>query len=289
MVVVIVVFEVVVVATIVLLAWLLGKGSPHRARTTSLGVALAAAAFVATGVLGIASINYRWPVGWIAAVVVAVVVLVGLFVLLGRDIGWTAARVLGLVGLLALGSLAFGTIMTGGVGASRLQQLYATRASQIAEANGFVALMPRDVQLPTDMLPVEALPDGGLMLSYNGFEMQERKELATITEGDLRQIVAPGATPIRDVVVPGDARVTTLTVNGLPAVAVEFDYAPGGSVMKEGPKATKTTMLVTVLDGVEVRFWSVGGERLVDSGWEPFGALSPAELAGLAESMEPVE
>lgn len=283
-------FVVALLALIVWLVRLVSKGAARPTRTVWLSAAFAVVAFVSVGVFAAASINYRMPAIWSAAVAAVLVALVILAAAIGRELSWDIRRLIALAGIFLVASLAFGTLMTAGVGNVVLRRLYSARVTQIAQESGFTALMPANEELPTDMLPVDEIPgpDQGVVMEYSGFQIQERKASAEMTQDDLLEILAPGATPRDDTVVPDDARITTLTVAGRPAVAASFTHRPGGAVVKAS--ATETVaMLVTVIDGVEVRLWLGGMEKLIDGEWKLYGAFTPDELVAIAESLEPVK
>lgn len=271
---------------------LIGKSSVRgRKRTTWLCVAFALAGVVGVGVLSIASVYYVMPVGWMVALGVAGLMVVILFVLIGTDVRWRLSRLLALVGVFIASSIAFGMIAMIGIGGDAIRPIYAVRAQQIAEANGFAALMPRSHKLPTDFLPVEALPapNGGVSFSYDGFTLQERKAPKPMTEMDLWKLVAAGTAPTGEATVAADAKITSLVVRGRPAVGVKFVYFPAGDYVSKSSGDT-VTVLVLELDGVDVRFSSSGGEkRASDGGWAPFEALSVDELARIAGTLAPVK
>lgn len=281
--------EIVLLALAVVLISLVGRGSEQRSRTTVLAAAYFVTAIVVTGVFGMALINYRIPIGWILAILACAAVLVALIFAIGRDVDWVAGRMVALLGLFLVASFVFGAVMTAGVGNAMLQDLYVIRVKQIAEEAGFTPLMPTGEELPTDTLPVDELPgpDQGLVIEYNGFQVQERKAAARMTEDDLLALVAPGESFREDTVIPEETRMTTLTVDGAPAVALQFVGRPPGATVKQPAAATEmVTILVTVVHGVEVRLWSGGMEKLVDGEWKLYGAFTPNELAEIAESME---
>jgi len=146
--------------------------------------------------------------------------------------------------------------------------------------------------MQTESLPVYPLesPEEGLAVEYQGFVLQERKADGPMTEDDLMAIVAQGEAPVAGAVIPADAEYESFTVQGSPAVGVTFRYAPGATV--GGQKVSEqVTIFVLELDGVDVRFESMGGMKYVGAGeqYEPFYALTPAELADIAETLEPVE
>ncbi|MDP1809238.1 MAG: hypothetical protein Q8L35_06860 [Actinomycetota bacterium] len=275
---------------------LIGKNSVRgRARTTWLCAAFALAAIVAIGMWAYASIYYVKPVGWIVALAAAGITVATLFALIGMDVRWRPNRLLALVGLFIAAGIAFSafSMMMSGIIGLNVEGIfpYTTRARQIAEAKGFTALMPKRQKLQTDSLPIDALPapDQGVSFVYEGFNLQERKAKKSMTEADLKKLVAPGASPTQEVKVTSDAKVTSHTVQGKPAVAVEDQVIRSGGPGAT-PKKDTYTVLVLELDGVDVRLSASSGEKLSSDGtWVPFRALTVEQLVKIAETLAPVE
>lgn len=268
-----------------------GGSARGRARTTWLGAAFAVAVLIAFAVFNFAQVNYVWPIGWIIALVAAVIIPAALFIRVAMDVRWRPVRVLALVGIAILAAVAFAALGMSGVGSGLVQPLYKARAAQIAEANGFTALMPSGEELPTDSLPVDTLPapDAGLSLNYGDYWIQERKALASMTAADLTALVAPGVSPMAGgPVVPQGTTTSTHTVQGRPAVGVEYSVSPKGGP-PEGSKQFTNVVLVTELNGVEVRIASESGVRESGGTWVPFSNASIEDLVRIAESLEPVD
>ena len=281
------------VAAAIALVMYIAKGSVRdRKQTAWLCVGLLVAAFVGIAALNFTAVNYTIPPAWIVALVIVGLTVLGLFVRIGMDVRWRPLRVLALVGVVILASIVFAAVGMSGIGSQWIQPLYRNRVAQIAEANGFTALLPAGQEMPTDSLPVDALPapDAGLGVSYEDFWLQERKSEKAMTEADLEKLVAPGAKPMgpESPPIPDSAKVTTTTVQGRQAVAVEYELTPEGAEVGK-TKADVIVVLVFELDGVDVRMESQSGVRESSGDWVPFSNLTVDGLAKIAETFEPVE
>lgn len=272
----------------VVVAWLLTKKVERRSGALALGVIFAGASAVAMTVFAAASVNYRIPAAWIAGVVVSAGGIAALAFLYGRTVRWSIKPMLGLLALFAIGGLGFFAATYSSAGQDFARKMFVARATQMGEAFDFTPLMPADDDLVTDSQPISTLPgsDEGIAFVCHGYEVHERKAASKVDEKDLAKILAPGAEPMDglDEVIPDDARITELEVSGEPAIAAEFTHQGGG-----GPKNELVSILVTVVDGVDVRVWSGGREELVDGDWKLYPAYTPDELAGIVEKMTPVE
>lgn len=281
--------EAVLLVGIVFVAWLVGKGASHRVLATVLCIVYGIAATAATGVLLLSAINYRMPAAWIAAIVGSLGVLAVLIVLIGRDLGWKVSRMVGLLGLLGIGAMGFFVFMYSPAGTDIAHRMHIARAAQIGDALGFVPLVPADADMPVDTLPVDELPgaEEGITFLYQGFELHERKAAGPASEADLLRLVAPGAGPMGALeTIPDDAQVTRLTIDGAPAIGVQFAHqSEDGTV---DPSA-KVTVFVTVIDGVDVRFWSAGVEKYSGGEWQNLPAITPEGFAEIARTLVPLE
>jgi hypothetical protein len=215
------VLSVLVLGGAAVLVYFLGRWSQSgHARTTLLSVLFVVAVMLTGFAVGYASIFYVKPPLAIAGVVLGGALVIGLFVLIGRDVKWKPVAVACLIGLLVLGNVMFGLIATGASspGGSVLQPLYRTRANQIAEKAGFVALFPAQLSMITDSLPVDALPRGekGVYMAYDGLEIQERPASGRGTIEDLRRVVASGSTTqwLGLAAIPPQAQLTSMTHRG---------------------------------------------------------------------------
>lgn len=283
--VIIVVIGVIALAGLAALIYFLGRGAgPERSRVTWLAVGFVVASFLSVVALNLVSVLYEIPPLLIAGIAVVVALLVGLFVLIGRAVSWRAGKVVALVGVLITSYILFAAIAMSGIGGDDLMQpLYRTTIKQMADDMGFVALLPANEPLITDMLPVTEIPepDRGIGLAFGEFQIDERKAGESTSESDLEALVAPGEEPV------GGFRIASKfqsqedrVVQGEPAVAVSYvETAPPG----------RATVLVFVLDGVEVRMASMGYERLTDGEWVTHPALTIDELVAIADTLEPVE
>lgn len=232
------------------------------------------------------SVYYVKPLGWVLAVAACAAVVIALFVTLGRGLRWEPLRVLALVGLGLVSMVLFGTLALALSGVVQPPLPYTTRARQIAEANGFGVLMPPGEQLQTDSLPIDPLPppDAGVSLVYEHFTLEERKAGSGSAKGALedrlRAALTEGAT---------EAKVTTTTVLGAPAVFAEYRIAPreGAQGAAYAPKFQRETKLIFELGGVEVRLRSFSFERLIGGEFVPFPSLTTSDLAAIARTLKP--
>ncbi|MRR11260.1 hypothetical protein EG835_01960, partial [bacterium] len=90
---------VIVLVALVGLALLIRFISGGDTRIGLWSVLLVLAVVIAAMLGQLASIYYRPPLGWIAAVVASVLLVAAVFWLIGRNVAWKAPRVLALVGL----------------------------------------------------------------------------------------------------------------------------------------------------------------------------------------------
>lgn len=281
------------VAGIAMLARFIGKVGGSR---TALWVALFALA-TAVGLLisQVAMIYYRMPVGWIVALAASALVVAALFIGIGRNVSWKAPQILALVGVLILTAVTLAFVLIGAPPGDILIPLFETRAAQIADANGFVALASADSELDTEFgNPVGVSDDNsGVMLAYKGFLLVERKADGPLDIAELEERVAPGEMPIGRVgpgsEIPENAEYSELEVSGGPAVGVAYD-----AVTEEKPGAGALTdpvrLLVFELDGVEVLMYAQGHLAYqTDGSYEQVAALTFDELIEIAESLEPVK
>jgi len=277
----------------------IGRYSTTGDRSASwLAAGFAVASIVAVSVLNLATVNYTMPLGWIVALVAAVAGVVGLFWLTGRRVGWKRSALLRLLGILVACVVLFVVLAFTDLMGFAIQPLFRARAQQIATAQGFTALLPPDEAMDTTSgLPVDPLGPGpggsartGLWMAYERFRLEERKAEGDFDEAGLRSLVASGSEPVEGVTVPADATVTMLEVNGAPAIGVRLQTSPiGAGFEKSGVPNVPVTVLITTLDGTEVRISSWGGEEYhPDRGTTRFDALSLEQLVTIAESLGPV-
>lgn len=283
--VIIVVVGVLAVAALVALVYAVGRGTGEdRARITWLTGAFAVLSLLAVVTLNLASVFYRIPPAVIAAGVAVMAGLVVLFIVIGRSVAWRPTKVLALVGVMFASFITFAAFaMTGAGGDQWIQPLYRTRVAQMAEEMGFVPVLPADEPLITDYLPITEVsdPSPGIKMEFQKFYMEERPAEGTGEAEELAETLAPGARPMEGCDVPSKfATWWEHTVRGEPALAVTYADTKG---------AGKSTVLVFVLDGVDVRMASSGYERLTDGDWVLYPALTPEELVEIAETLEPVE
>lgn len=274
-----------VVASILLIVFLANRGGP---RTVLWAVLLVVAETISLAVLTLATLYYEAPLwAWAALGACAIGVIV-LFVLLGRSVKWKALPVTAAVALVPVGAI-LGTIVLMMVPLAPTA-LLEVRAQQIAEANGFTALLPADQEMQADYQPVNALPepDAGLSIEYERFLLQERKAEGPITAEDLQALVAPGATPINDrQPLPEDVTTTEETVQGNPAIWASYVDMPP-EAMEKSEEGEPTTLLAFGLDGVEVVLWSTTWYHCTSDGeCTEMPPLTAEELVAIADTLEP--
>lgn len=275
------------VVLVLLVRYLATRGTP---RTLLWAVLLILGVLLTLIVLSAATVYYVMPVGWIVALVACGAGLIALVVLTGRSLTWKPLPVLATVALLA-GAVVLGTVMLMFVPSAPIG-LLETRAQQIAEANGFTALLAPDEAMATwTGLPVNALPeaDPGLSVEYERFLLQQRKADGPLTAEDLEALVAPGATPISGLQpIPADVTTSEQTVQGNPAIVAEYVDVPPEALDKPDEEGEATTVLAFGLDGVEV--------ILRSTTWydcDPVGEctenppLTAENLVAIADTLEP--
>lgn len=262
------------------------KQAINPARTAVLGGAFVVAAFVATAVIALGSVNFRIPVGWLIGMAASAAITVVLAIMLGREVRWRVAGIVAGVMLFMIGSTAFGAIMTANLWPEIPRALYDARMQQIADAYGFTPFVPADERLPTDMLPVEAVSAReAMVLSYQPFRILERQADEDEPSADeLRAVLAAGEAPFGDIEVPDHAEYTDLDIQGRPAAGVEFESQ--GPATMDSAKRETVAMLAVVLDGTLVVMSSNAYESLIDGEWVPFEAVPVVDLARTADRLE---
>ncbi|RJQ51635.1 MAG: hypothetical protein C4521_12120 [Actinobacteria bacterium] len=274
----------------VVLARFVAKGMAGAPRRGILLTTLfALAVFVADALASYLSVYYVKPIGWILAAAVSVAAAAAaLFVTLGRGVRWKPPRVLALMGLGLVSTVLFGILAMALSGVVDPPLPYATRARQIAEANGFEVLMPPGERLQTESLPIEPLPapDAGVSLAYEHFMLEERKAGSGSAKGAFDVRLRTMLTAEAD-----EVEVTTATVLGAPALCAEYRAAPpeGAQGAAYAPKFQRETVLIFELRGVEVRLRSFSGERESGGRFVPFRSLTTSELAAIAGTLRPFE
>ncbi len=277
-------------AGIVALITLLGRRSArNRARTTSLGAAFVVALAVAFALLNVVSVLYAPSLLLQAGLAVAGLIAFGLFVLVGEDIAWGAIGLLELVGLALVTLVALGALGMSGV--VDVTPLFDARASQIADASGFVALLPAEREFKTDYQPIEPLPqpDAGFSAEFEDFWLHERAIAGTMDISELEKALAEGETPMGAHLppIPGHAGVSRHTIKDQPVAVAEYSQTAENAAGQQAKY--NTVILVFQLGGVEIRMASQGGERESRGEWVPYDALTVDELLAIAATLEPVE
>ncbi|NTU89303.1 MAG: hypothetical protein HGA54_05255 [Actinobacteria bacterium] len=290
----VIVCELLALVLVVVLALYISKDSEKKSRIVTLCLLLAIAAFVCTGVVTLARINYVIPIGWIIGIALAVVVVVGLFIYIGKGVKWRIPKLVATVGVLVVACLMFSAPYAFDVGVKTLQPLQADRAGQIAESNDFLALLPPEQNMKVMYgYHVEPLddPDVGFEIYYEDFTLQERKGSGA-SVAELEMLLAAGSRPMGQVAeaITSGGMITKTMVQGQPAVAIEFTFSGDPEKSKESgaQKIDHYTILVFELQGVDVRMTSWSGVTMPDGSFDPLGP-SVEDLVTIAETMVPVE
>jgi hypothetical protein len=274
-----------IVAFILLVVFLAKRGGPL---TVLWALLLPSAATLTLVVLSLASVYYVVPVWAWAAVGACVIGLVVVFVLLGRSVKWKAAPVVAAVALVPV-AITLGTLVLLVIPLAPTA-LLEVRAQQIAEANGFTALLPPDQEMQVSYQPVNALPepDAGLSIEYVDFLLQERASAGPMTAEDLEALVAPGATPISDrQPLPDDVTTSEQTVQGNPAIWASYVDIPP-EAMEKPEEGEPTTLLAFGLEGVEVVLWSTTSFDCASDGeCTEIPPLTAEELVAIADTLAP--
>ena len=281
-----------VLAGIAFGAWRLWAGVPefdrHRAMWLVIGFALAVIAGLTAAMYTQA--YYRVPVAVLVGLIAVWLVVLALALAITRTLGRNGRTFLLLATVFVAAAVA--TLLVGMFSPLGTPTgLIEVRAAQIAEANGFTALLS-DEPMITEWMPVDTAPGGdGLRVEYQGFVLQERLAEEPLGEAELRALVAPGQKPLGFVEVSRDASVTVVDVNGRPAAGATFYWAPPEAAVKGLTIENRASVLVLEIDGVDVRLESTSGTVYTGANeqYEYRQALSLDELAAVAASLTPVE
>ncbi len=280
-------------AIAVALAIYISKGSANRRRTLWLCLALMLVAFVGFVLWGLASITYIWPMSWIVGVSILAVGAVVLIVIIGRDVRFRPLRLVAVAGLVLMAAIMFGNLVSWNIEYAFTEPLYVTRAEQIAKANGFNALLAPDQHFAFDYGYLVGMPPGskeGLQIDYEDAPTVQERKASGASVAELKKLVEPGARPYggdSDIVIPADASVTTLTVQGQPAVAAEWTFIPPEAVKPGAVQSVTNHVLVFELDGVEVRVFDEAEH--MDSGAGQRSETSLDDVVRFAESLRAAE
>ena len=249
-----------------------------------LAAAFVAAIVITDAVASYTSIYYVKPPGLLLAVAACVAVVAVLFVTLGRGIQWKPAYVVALVGLGLVSMVLFAITAMALTGLVKPPFPYATRARQIADANGFEVLMPLGEQLQTDSLPIDPLPapDAGVYLAYERFTLEERKAGSGSAKGPLKERLRKARTEKA-----AETKIAETTVLGVPALTAEYRITPpeGAHGPAYATKFQRETKLIFELDGVEVRLVSFSTERERNGKFVPFPSLTTSQLLAIAKTL----
>ncbi|MRS11909.1 MAG: hypothetical protein EG823_02405 [Actinobacteria bacterium] len=263
---------------------------------------LASAVIVAMQFWSIAGIYFHMPFGWILALVSAVLVVVALFVLVGKSLAWHRLRVVATVGLVFL-TFVLSTVALIALPVGELYEpIFEARGGQIAKDAGFDALYPEGYQLKLDYLPIDAIRiDGsveGLIAQYEGFNVQERKAADDVSIAYFKGLLASGEDPLGyGGAIPADVTTEELSVEGEPAFGIEYVLGASGKPGSESDpsgKQSTTRLLGFSTGGVEVLIFSEGrmeyrGGTRENERHEWVEPMSFDELVAVAESLRPLE
>lgn len=284
---------------IALLLWFIIRGAGKL--TAVWAVMLVVAVGIAMLVWNISGIYYRMPPGWIVALASSVLVVIALVVMVGKSVAWKGSKVAATLGLVfctfAITVLA---LMFSPLG-EMLTPVFEVRAQQIAEEAGFAVLLPDGYDLKLDYNPIDPLggkPADGVLVRYEGFELQERAATGALSTAELNEIVGPGEDPSDyGAPIPTSAEYEDRDVNDRPAIGLEYQVGPTGAGGKPGGDAGKqgqVRILVFERDGVLVLIRSEGAmEYQGGSGenerYDYVEAMDLDELVTVAESLAPSE
>lgn len=263
-------------------------------RTALWAVALVLATATAAVFAQIASIYYTMPIGWLVAIGVAMLVVVALVWRIGTDAEWKLPKVIALAAVMLLSMVALTFVAIAAPAGELLTPLFETRASQIAEANGFEPLLPTEAELNTDAgLPVDDTADGeGLTIGYTRFVLVERAAEGPLDHDELTERARPGTRPVGDIgpgsEIPEDAQYTELQLGARPALGVSYKAVTEEN-LDDVLGLDEVRLLLFERDGVQVVLYSQGSmEYQSDGSYTPRSPLSFDELVRIAESLEPV-
>ena len=250
-------------------------------------------AFVGFVVWGLASITYIWPVSWIVGVSILAVGSVVLIVFIGRDVRFRPLRLVAVAGLVLMAAMMFGNLVSWNIEYAFTEPLYVTRAEQIAKANGFKALLAPGQHFAFDYGYLVGTPPGskeGLQIDYEDAPTVQERKASGASAAELKKLVEAGARPYggdSDIEIPADAKVTTLTVQGQPAVAAEWTFIPPEAVKPGAVQSVTNQVLVFELDGVEVRVFAETEQ--MDSGAGQRSGTTLDDVVRFAESLRAAE
>jgi len=283
-----------VLAGIVFGAWRLWTGVPEadRRRATWPVVGFALAVIVGLTAAMYAQAYYRVPALVLVGLIALWIAVLTLAVMTVRVIGRTGRTFLLLATVFVAAAAA--TLLAGMFSPLGMPTgLIETRAAQIAEANGFVALLPEGERMVSDYMPVDAIDETDVVLTveYEDFMLHERKAATPMDEDDLRALLSSGSRPVGWAEVPRDAEIEVLDVNGRPALGATFLWTPAEGEFKGLPGDSRVSVLVLEVDGVDVRMESVGHQVYTGANeqYEYRPALALEELAAIAGRLAPVE
>lgn len=282
-----------------LFTWLIARGGGEHPVLWS--VLLAVAVVLGLLLLNVSGVYYRIPVGWVVVRVASALVVIALFVLVGRSVSWKPGRLAAVIGLMvSTMAITVFALMAMPVGVY-FTSLFEARGQQIAEEAGFTALFAGGRDLKVDYLPVDAIGGDatqGVGIQYEDFELQERKADGPLEMSELEAILAAGEDPFGyGMRIPSDAEYQRFEVNDRPALGAEFTLDPKGQSPKPGELPEKQSViriLVFEMDGVQVLMKSEGAMEY-QGGYgenEEYEYRPPLDFDGLLEaaaSLDPVE
>jgi hypothetical protein len=129
-------------------------------------------------------------------------------------------------------------------------------------------------------------PDDGLVMGYDGFEVQERKASEVMDEDAMRTIAAVGGDPLGNgSIITPSVTYEMVQVGAWPALMVRWQPdIPGAEYMTE-----TVTLLLFKAGDADVRVWSSQVDKPGAGGISPDAGLSPEQLIKAAESLQPLE
>lgn len=276
-------------AGITALAFYLGRRSSlGRGRTMILCAGIAACIVAGGIVLDYSGVYYVRPLVWWIVLVALAAAAVTLVVLVARGAVSGIGRALALTGVVVLSVV----LAMGLIGVNELFEItpypWEARARQVGEEAGFTPLLAGG-RLPdtsgTERVGVLGGADPGIILSYGGYQVLERKAAEAMDEAAMRAVAAVGKDPIQFAagITPG-ARYKMVRVGETPALLVQWQpVIPGGDYMTD-----TITLLLFKAGDTDVRMWSSRTTK-PSVGQYREGGPGPEGLIAAAESLQPLD
>jgi hypothetical protein len=229
----------------------------------------------------------------------AVLVALALFVMVGKSVAWKLPKVLAAAGLVVFSFIVMLIVLIALPLGEHFVPVFEVRGQQIAEEAGFTALYAQGYDLKLDYLPVDVLGDRGapegLNIQYEGFTIQERASEGDVTVDEWRGILATGEDPLGSgMAIPADTATEEFSINGVPALGMEFLQGAGGEKGLPAGKQSQVRILAFARDGVQVLIFSEGAMEYqggvgANERYEYVEPVDFTELVAIAKSLKPLE